>query len=120
MNDYDDDAAAARFEDAENLRPVGRGERPKRPARKLGNGVPVRFPEALVMEIKRLADSDGVTVSAWIRSIVTREVERRRPRPTTANRSTRVVVQFGDLSQLTTTRAIQPEHPFAGPLVSAQ
>lgn len=46
---------------------------------RLSATVPVRFPEAMIEAIKRLADRDGVTVSSWIRRLVAREVMRRQP-----------------------------------------
>jgi hypothetical protein len=45
----------------------------------LSGHVPVRFSPSLVLAVKALADFDGVTVSTWIRGLVTREIERRRP-----------------------------------------
>jgi len=48
---------------------------PVRPAMK--GHVPVRFPEGVVEQVKVVAQQDGVTVSTWIRQLVTRELERR-------------------------------------------
>jgi hypothetical protein len=84
MSDYDDDDAARRYEDPENLTPVGTGRRARTGgSRALDTHVPVRFNAELIAAVKRLADTDGMTVSTWIRTTVSREVERRRPRPTT-------------------------------------
>ncbi len=51
----------------------------RRQGRRLSATVPVRFPQSLIDAVKRLADRDGVTVSSWIRKLVTREVMRRQP-----------------------------------------
>ncbi|MEX2658842.1 MAG: hypothetical protein WD232_04020 [Acidimicrobiales bacterium] len=50
----------------------------------MGAHVPVRFPAATVAVIKDLASSDGVSVSSWIRTVVNRELQRRRPSATVA------------------------------------
>jgi predicted DNA-binding protein len=49
----------------------------RRPARPLTQHVPVRFPAETIEQVKRLADSDGMTVSAWIRRAVERAVHAR-------------------------------------------
>lgn len=69
------DAEAQRFyEDPSNLEPVGP---PRRlPGRALTRHVPVRFPPELVEQVQGLADEEGLTVSAWVRRAVKREVER--------------------------------------------
>lgn len=43
----------------------------------------IRFPDSAVEAVKRIAEREGVTTSAWIRREVEREVERR-DRPTDA------------------------------------
>jgi hypothetical protein len=58
---------------------VSAGPAYRRTGRRLSATVPVRFPQALIDAVKRLADRDGVTVSSWIRRVVTREVMRRQP-----------------------------------------
>jgi hypothetical protein len=55
------------------------GEAYRRTGRRLSATVPVRFPQAVIDSVKRLADRDGVTVSSWIRRLVIREVMRRQP-----------------------------------------
>lgn len=46
--------------------------------------VPVRFPTSTVETVRELAKADGMSVSAWIRHTVDREVARRSaPEPTT-------------------------------------
>ena len=78
---YEDDAAAALYADATKRRVTGRavsrrvsGERAR-----LSAHVPVRFPEKTIRRVRDLANEDGVTVSAWIRSVVDREIDRRTP-----------------------------------------
>jgi hypothetical protein len=75
MTDKDDRNAEV-YETAANREPVGpahrRAERPR-----LGQHVPVRFPADVIDRVRRLADEDGLTVSAWIRHLVTQEVARR-------------------------------------------
>lgn len=46
--------------------PRGRSERP------LTQHVPVRFPAETIEQVRRLAEADGMTVSAWIRRAVER------------------------------------------------
>jgi hypothetical protein len=56
------------------------GRRPsKRPRAKLSGHVPVRFSNDVITQLRALADHDGVTVSTWIRQVVSREIERRVP-----------------------------------------
>ncbi len=65
------------YSDPANQVPAGPAYR--RRGRRLSATVPVRFPQSLIDAVKRLADRDGVTVSSWIRRLVTREVMRRQP-----------------------------------------
>jgi hypothetical protein len=60
-----------------NQVPAGPGR--QRQGRRLSATVPVRFPQDIIDAVKRLADRDGLTVSSWIRQVVTREVQRRQP-----------------------------------------
>ena len=46
----------------------------RRPEWRLTQHVPVRFAAETVEQVKRLADADGMTVSAWIRRAVERAV----------------------------------------------
>jgi hypothetical protein len=39
--------------------------------------VPVRFPAETIEQVKRIADDDGMTVSAWIRRTVERALRQR-------------------------------------------
>lgn len=70
------------YADPENQVPAGQAHR--RTGRRLSATVPVRFPQAIIDAVKRLADRDGVTVSSWIRRVVIREVMRRQPATVTA------------------------------------
>jgi hypothetical protein len=65
------------YADPENQVPAGQAYR--RTGRRLSGTVPVRFPQAVIDAVKRLADRDGVTVSSWIRRLVINEVMRRQP-----------------------------------------
>jgi predicted DNA binding CopG/RHH family protein len=73
----DETQAQEFYADPENQVPAGPAHR--RAGRRLSATVPVRFPQALIDAVKRLADRDGVTVSSWIRRVVEREVVRRQP-----------------------------------------
>jgi hypothetical protein len=70
------------YADPDNQVPAGQARR--RTGRRLSATVPVRFPQAVIDAVKRLADHDGVTVSSWIRRLVVREVMRRQPVAVTA------------------------------------
>jgi hypothetical protein len=70
------------YADPENQVPAGEARR--RAGRRLSATVPVRFPQAVIDAVKRLADRDGVTVSSWIRRLVIHEVMRRQPAAVTA------------------------------------
>jgi hypothetical protein len=109
MTEYDDDAAARRYEDPEYLNPAGPARRVRTGgSRGLGRHVPVRFNAELIAAVKRLADIDGVTVSTWIRTVVGREVDRRRPRPITEH-STGPTLEFQSQPGSTRTVALEPE-----------
>lgn len=72
-----DDAAAAYYADPAHRMSEGPGYGlPGRPAR-LSSHVPVRFDRDTIAAIKQFSDEDGMTVSAWVRRLVKREVERR-------------------------------------------
>jgi hypothetical protein len=70
------------YADPENQVPAGQAYR--RTGRRLSATVPVRFPQAMIDAVKRLAERDGVTVSSWIRRVVIREVMRQQPAAVTA------------------------------------
>lgn len=73
----DPNEAQQYYADPDNQVPAGKAYR--RTGRRLSATVPVRFPQAVIDAVKRLADGDGVTVSSWIRRLVINEVVRRQP-----------------------------------------
>lgn len=85
-----DDAEAAFYANADNLRSAGKGRRVRRDSdpKPLSSHVPIRFESGVIAEIKRYADEDGGTVSSWIRRIVMREVVRRRAQQVTEQGAT--------------------------------
>jgi predicted DNA-binding protein len=68
-----DAKAFEHYEDPAKREPAP-GPARRRPARPLTQHVPVRFPAETIEQVKRLADADGMTVSAWIRRAVERAV----------------------------------------------
>jgi hypothetical protein len=71
--------------------------------------LPVRFPPDILEDAKALAIHDGVSVSSWVRDLVTREVVRRRARS-----QTRVAVAVGvsnNLEQPTTETEASSDNP---------
>jgi hypothetical protein len=77
-----DDELAKHYEDPANRRLAGRPKRrPMKTAapQTLSNHVPIRFSAGTMSAVQTLAHGDGMTVSAWIRSIVDRELARRLP-----------------------------------------
>ena len=73
----DGDAAAFEYYDDPSKRePAGEPPRHRRP-RALTQHVPVRFPESTIVKVRELAESDGMSVSAWIRHAVEQEMARR-------------------------------------------
>jgi predicted HicB family RNase H-like nuclease len=67
-------ASWLKFSTQENQEPQGRARR-RRPSR-LTEVVPVRFPAELLEEIRRHADADDRSLSAWIRRAVEHELRR--------------------------------------------
>lgn len=63
----------AYYADPNNQEPQGPPRRRKRP---LAAPVPVRFPADLLEEVKRAAEADDRSVSAWIRRAVEHELSR--------------------------------------------
>lgn len=49
---------------------------PRRRSKRLTDPIPVRFPPEVLLEVKRRADADDRSVSAWIRRTVERELSR--------------------------------------------
>jgi hypothetical protein len=75
-----DDELAKLYEDPANRRLAGRPRRPavSRP-QTLSNHVPIRFNPSTMAAVQTLAHGDGMTISAWIRTVVERELVRRLP-----------------------------------------
>jgi hypothetical protein len=75
-----DDELAKHYEDPANRRLAGRPRRRlNAKPQTLSNHVPIRFNASTMAAVQTLAHGDGVTVSAWIRLIVERELARRVP-----------------------------------------
>ena len=89
------------YADPKNQVPAGPAYR--RTGRRLSATVPVRFPQAVIDAVKRLADRDGVTVSSWIRRVVVREVMRRQPTAVTGSSQPVRFEAVNPSSPLTTT-----------------
>ena len=73
-----DAEAFEHYEDPAKREPAPGAPR-RRPVRPLTEHVPVRFPAETIEQVKRLADSDGMTVSAWIRRAVERALRQEWP-----------------------------------------
>lgn len=61
------------YADPANQEPTGK---PRRRAPRLTSPIPVRFPADVLDEVKRRADADDRSVSAWIRRAVEHELNR--------------------------------------------
>ncbi len=72
MSDAD---AFEHYDDPANREP-GPGAPRRRADRTLRRHVPVRFAAETIEEIRRVAEADGLTVSAWIRRAVDRALRR--------------------------------------------
>jgi hypothetical protein len=70
-----DDADAAFYDNPENLRTHGPVHRRAGHPR-LSSHTPVRFDPDTIATIRQFSDDDGVTVSAWVRRAVDREIKR--------------------------------------------
>jgi hypothetical protein len=77
-----DDAAAAYYEPPERRKVQSKGRRRQGLPRRLSSHVPIRFDSATIDAVRRFADEDGMTASAWIRAVVDREVHWRLARLT--------------------------------------
>lgn len=84
-----DRADAEHFADPANQVPAGPAQRRKAPRRPLTGHVPVRFDDKTIAAVKERAEEEGMTVSAWIRRLVTRELS---PTETTSTTSADAVV----------------------------
>jgi hypothetical protein len=62
------------YQRAENQEPAGP---PRRRRARLGDPVPVRFPEELLEEVRARAAADDRSVSSWIRRAVEHELQRK-------------------------------------------
>src|SRR5436305_5349231 len=71
-----DDADAAFYDNPENLRTRGPIHRRAGQPR-LSSHTPVRFEPETIAAIRQFSDEDGLTVSAWVRRVVNREIQRR-------------------------------------------
>ncbi len=71
---YDDAAAAEFYADEKNLVPAGPMIWRKAPRRPMSGHVPVRFDDATIAAVKTRAEVAGMTVSAWIRHVIAREL----------------------------------------------
>jgi hypothetical protein len=107
-----DDDVAARYEDPDMHEPTGPAVRRHGDAR-LQSHVPVRFPVETINRVRYLADREGVTVSAWIRSVVTREVQRQMRSPSVTGLSSNVEAFVTDAQWQTTTSRDEDERPAA-------
>lgn len=84
MTKRGDDATAADFyADPANQVPAGAARRRVAPRRPLAGHVPVRFDDTTIAALKERAEGDGMTVSAWIRRVVARELTPADAAPTT-------------------------------------
>lgn len=84
-----DRADAEFYADPANQVPVGPAQRRKAPRRPLTGHVPVRFDDKTIAAVKERAEADGMTVSAWIRHLVARELS---PAETAATASADAVI----------------------------
>jgi hypothetical protein len=66
------DAEVFEYYDDPAKREPAPGAPRRRPRRPLTQHVPVRFPAETIAHVRRLAEADGMTVSAWIRRAVER------------------------------------------------
>lgn len=77
------------YADPANQVPAGPAQRRKAPRRPLTGHVPVRFDEKTIAAVKQRAEAEGMTVSAWIRRLVARELS---PTEATPDKATKAVV----------------------------
>lgn len=91
----DDGTAADFFADPANQVPVGAARRRTAPRRPLTGHVPVRFDDKTIAAVKKRAEVEGMTVSAWIRGLVARELSPIESSPTRRNRSVVVHIPAG-------------------------
>jgi hypothetical protein len=70
------------YKDPDHLAVAGPGQRREKPMKTAL--IPVRFAPDVIAAVKRFAGQDGVTVSTWIRRLVSKELQRRQPSYTDA------------------------------------
>ena len=90
------DAEASDYYGDPEMREPAPGLPRRRPVRPLTQHMPVRFPAETIEEVKRLADADGMTVSAWIRRAVERALRQQvlaSGEPSEGGDAARVVVE---------------------------
>lgn len=107
--DMDDSEAIAYYRDENHQTPAGSGHRRQRP--RLSATTPVRFPQEMINAIKKFSVQDGVTVSAWIRRVVAREIQRRQPPQTATAFETLPPVRFDDYIGAPASMTVADEHP---------
>ncbi len=73
----DRDAEAFAHYDDPGKREPAEGPARRRRGRALTQHVPVRFAASTISKVRELAEGDGMSVSAWIRRTVERELARR-------------------------------------------
>lgn len=78
-----DNAAYQYYVDPHHREPAGEG----RSRGRKSSHIPVRFTPTVIAEVKRFANRDHKTVSAWIREVVEGELDRRRPYETVTHGS---------------------------------
>lgn len=74
------DADAFEYYDDPAQREPAAGDARRRPARTLASYVPVRFPAGTIAAVRPLAETDGMSVSAWIRRVVNSAIRQRQDR----------------------------------------
>lgn len=72
-----DDKDAAINENPGDMRTHGPGRKRENAVPRLSGHTPVRFDDGTIAAIRRFSDDDGMTVSAWVRHVVSREIKRR-------------------------------------------
>jgi hypothetical protein len=76
---------------------------------RLSATTPVRFPQEMIAAVRRLAVEDGVTVSAWIRRVVGKEIQRRQPPQTATTFTAFPPVRFDDYTGAPGTMTVAEE-----------
>jgi hypothetical protein len=72
---------------------------------RLSSHTPVRFDPETIAAIRQFSDEDGVTVSAWVRRVVRREIQRRISLRTRTTSSRSVILTYEHRSPRSTTSA---------------